>query len=337
MLSSNALQLYLYVVGRDTWTVADASRDLGVVTRDVEAARVELRDRQLLVPIADGDDRLVANAPDVALAELVDDDERAIQDLRTRVTRHRSELMGLLPAYREARVAAESSPQVEVVEDPETIQRLLIDVGRRVTRDVLIAQPGSGYSVELHEESISKDRDLLAQGVRRRTIFHDRRVDHVPTIKTVAALEPLGAQFRTLPVVPLRVLIFDGALALVSRNQHPDDQAALVIRDATVVHTLVTLFETAWEVATPFRAGGNGHARGGKEEGHSLTAVQSAILAGLSAGLTDEAIATRLDISVRTCGRHIAAIFEALGAESRFQAGVLAVQRGWLTPRGRRG
>lgn len=147
---------------------------------------------------------------------------------------------------------------IEVVEDPETIQRLLIDIGRRVTKEVLIAHPGAGHSVELHEESNAKDRDLLAAGVTRRTLFHDRRVDHVPTVRTVEALEPLGAEFRTLPVVPFRLMVFD------------------------------------------------------------------------------RVIASRLDISVRTCRRHIAVVFEKLGAESRFQAGALAVQRGWVTPRGAR-
>ncbi|MEK8226814.1 helix-turn-helix transcriptional regulator [Oerskovia sp. M15] len=52
-----------------------------------------------------------------------------------------------------------------------------------------------------------------------------------------------------------------------------------------------------------------------------LTTVQASILSGLSAGLTDEAIAGRLGISVRTCRRHVATLFQVLGATSRFQAG----------------
>jgi DNA-binding NarL/FixJ family response regulator len=63
--------------------------------------------------------------------------------------------------------------------------------------------------------------------------------------------------------------------------------------------------------------------------------VQRSILQGLAAGLTDEALAARLDLSVRTCRRHIAGPFDLLGAESRFQAGVLAARRGWLPVRPR--
>ncbi|GAA4194097.1 helix-turn-helix transcriptional regulator [Microbacterium oryzae] len=326
MLSEHAADLYLYVCAHDDWTIESASMDLGVRLRDLEAAREELRERRLLVQPHGGEATLVAVAPDVALAELVDADERRIHELRSSVAHRRNELMALLPAYRRAREGAATDAQVEVVEDPETVMRLLVDIGRRVSREVLIVQPGASGSVERHEESNEKDRQLLAQGVARRTLYHDRRRDHIPTQRTVAELEPLGARFRTLPVVPFRMLIFDRSLALVGRQRDADDRAALVIRAPDVVAAFVSVFDAAWEFASPFHA--EDETRVG--DGHGLTAVQSAILSGLSMGLTDEAIAGRLDISVRTCRRHIATLFEMLGAESRFQAGVLAVGRGWI-------
>ncbi|QHC71248.1 helix-turn-helix transcriptional regulator [Rathayibacter sp. VKM Ac-2801] len=327
MLSEHAVELYLYVCARSEWTIDGASMDLGVRVRELGEARDELVARRLLTPLHEGGGALSATAPDVALAGLVDEDERRIHDLRAAVAKQRSELMALLPAYREARDAVASVSQVEVVEDPVTVMRLLIDVGRRVSREVLIVQPGSGASVERHEESNEKDRALLAQGVSRRTMYHDRRRDHLPTQRTVAELEPLGAQFRTLPLVPFRLLVFDRTLALVSRQRDEDDRAALVIRSPDVISAFVHVFDAAWEFAAPFRADAPPAGDAG------LSAVQSAILSGLTAGLTDEVIASRLDISVRTCRRHIAGLFELLGADSRFQAGVLAVQRGWLPPR----
>jgi DNA-binding CsgD family transcriptional regulator len=60
-------------------------------------------------------------------------------------------------------------------------------------------------------------------------------------------------------------------------------------------------------------------------------AVRREILRLMAAGLTDEAIASRLGISARSARRHIAAIMDALGAVSRFQAGAEAARRGWLT------
>jgi DNA-binding NarL/FixJ family response regulator len=50
----------------------------------------------------------------------------------------------------------------------------------------------------------------------------------------------------------------------------------------------------------------------------------------MAGGAKDELIARRLGISLRTCRRYIADLTKDLGAQSRFQAGVLAAQRGLL-------
>lgn len=46
--------------------------------------------------------------------------------------------------------------------------------------------------------------------------------------------------------------------------------------------------------------------------------------------MTDDAIAKRLGVSPRTARRVANDMMERLGARSRFQAGALAVQHGWL-------
>ncbi|MFF7634637.1 hypothetical protein ACFZB9_15980 [Kitasatospora sp. NPDC008050] len=48
-------------------------------------------------------------------------------------------------------------------------------------------------------------------------------------------------------------------------------------------------------------------------------------------------IAERAGLSVRSCRRHIAELMDRLGARSRFQAGVIAVQRGLIGARPTRG
>ena len=55
--------------------------------------------------------------------------------------------------------------------------------------------------------------------------------------------------------------------------------------------------------------------------------LQQAIARLMAQGLTDEVVARRLGMSVRTCRRHIAAMLQNLDAVSRFQAGVQAASR----------
>jgi DNA-binding NarL/FixJ family response regulator len=50
----------------------------------------------------------------------------------------------------------------------------------------------------------------------------------------------------------------------------------------------------------------------------------------LAAGETDAAIARRLGITRRTLQRRLRPVLERLGAQSRFQAGVLAERAGWI-------
>lgn len=51
----------------------------------------------------------------------------------------------------------------------------------------------------------------------------------------------------------------------------------------------------------------------------------------LAEGRTDEFVAARLGCTRRTLQRRLRHILEKLGADSRFQAGVLAERAGWLS------
>lgn len=52
----------------------------------------------------------------------------------------------------------------------------------------------------------------------------------------------------------------------------------------------------------------------------------------LARGLTDDAVSRRLGLSKRTYRRRLRSAMNKLGASSRFQAGALAVLKGWVGP-----
>jgi DNA-binding NarL/FixJ family response regulator len=84
------------------------------------------------------------------------------------------------------------------------------------------------------------------------------------------------------------------------------------------------MFGYSWNAATPLGAVAT-------ENGTPVISVhEQALLRFLAAGLTDDAAARRLGVSVRTARRQVAAIMARLGASSRFQAGYEAARRGWL-------
>lgn len=322
MLDQASLDVYRYAVSHPGWTPEEASEALGYTSRVIEAAVEALESRYLLVPRSTTGRSYAAVSPDIALSELVGPDERALLDLRQRVNARRRELATLLPAFLDAHRLVPTGHSVEVLEKGEQVQRAIDEYGRAAVEQVLIARPGHGANADVHEQSIQKDQDLLARGVKRRTLYHSSTRDHVPTRKAVETIHALGGEFRTLPFVPLRAFVFDQKVAVAARQLSPTDRAGLVIRDPDLVRVFILLFDFAWELADPYLTEERTNA--------GLTSTQRSVLNGLAAGYSDEVIARRVGISVRTCRRHIAWMLDELGAESRFQAGVKAQQAGWF-------
>lgn len=123
---------------------------------------------------------------------------------------------------------------------------------------------------------------------------------------------------------PLReTLIVDGRTALFRDDAEGHGDRFLTVQDPTTVHTLALLFAGFW-----------GSAMSPADhtwDNQSLSSEAARrILECLRDGQIDDVAARKLRVSLRTYRRHVAQIMEALGARSRFQAGVRAVELGLL-------
>ncbi|NWF29762.1 hypothetical protein HW130_26480 [Streptomyces sp. PKU-EA00015] len=130
-----------------------------------------------------------------------------------------------------------------------------------------------------------------------------------------------GAQIRTVPRLAFRAHIADGRRAVVQLNPGNTAEDALVIEEPAVVALLRSFFETVWASATPLGAGG---------EKDAITSQDRQLLRLLGQGLTDEAAARKLGVSLRTERRMLTKLSELLDAQSRFQLGQRAAERGLL-------
>ncbi|MFJ3793057.1 LuxR C-terminal-related transcriptional regulator [Kitasatospora sp. NPDC090091] len=122
-------------------------------------------------------------------------------------------------------------------------------------------------------------------------------------------------------------LIVDGRGALVRSGAEHSGGNAVTVNDPAVVRALDLMFASAWTRARPLV----------DHLGLSPRLVKDParrILEMLSEGHTDEAAAQELNVSLRTYRRHVAEIMRELGANSRFQAGVRAVELGLLSTHG---
>jgi DNA-binding NarL/FixJ family response regulator len=81
-----------------------------------------------------------------------------------------------------------------------------------------------------------------------------------------------------------------------------------------------------WQHAYPLELTGDGLV---ERDGGGPTELDRKILALLLAGLTDQAVATQLDLSLRTLQRRVRHLLDLAGVESRMQLGWHAARHGW--------
>ena len=93
-----------------------------------------------------------------------------------------------------------------------------------------------------------------------------------------------------------------------------------VIRSPDVVDRLVTVFEAHWASAQA------------PDAGRPLNDQEYAVIALLASGMTDEAVARKLDVSPRTVQRHVHRIMELFDVHSRFELGSTSPGAGCSDP-----
>ena len=133
-------------------------------------------------------------------------------------------------------------------------------------------------------------------------------------------------RIRVFAMSPLTAVIVDRRKALVCAESAVGVRASM-IRSSSVIRTLGSLADTIWKGAT---VTADRICFGDRARSDTVRQV----LRCLRLGLTDEVAARELTVSVRTYRRYVAEIMTLLGADSRFQAGAHASQRGLLAPLG---
>ncbi|MFI1523013.1 hypothetical protein [Kitasatospora cineracea] len=164
--------------------------------------------------------------------------------------------------------------------------------------------------------------ELLRRGVELRVLLVDTARHRPAAVEYARRLTELGGQVRTVPALPLRMVVLDRETAVLPLDPARADTAT-VLHGRGPVAALCALFEGLWHGAAPLR-----RPRGRDRNG--MAAQHYALLRILQQGDTDVVAARKLGISERTVRRLTAEALEVLGARSRFQAGARAAERGWL-------
>lgn len=313
--------VYQVLLEKPNLSVVDLSEVLGWSPERVTAAFNKLIHLSSLSPGSEDAKRRITRIRR-SLISFLDRQEEELIRRQKEIAASRQVVFQLLAEHAEVDPAAQHS-RARRVEGRDAIRSFIRNMAETCTSEVSVFATGGGQPAESLDAAKPLDSAVLQRGVSVRYVYLDSVRNDAATTAYAQWLTQQGGQVRTVPHLPTRLLIYDRSLAIVPVNPQVADAAVLALEDVGVVSALQALFERTWDHSSPL---GEDRTR----DSHGLTAQDRAVLELLAQGHTDEMIARKLAVSVRTVRRMTAGLMNRLDASSRFQAGVLAVARGWV-------
>ncbi|HEX4816460.1 MAG TPA: LuxR C-terminal-related transcriptional regulator [Nonomuraea sp.] len=285
---------------------------VGAPATAVGAALVRLAGLGLVRPVEQG--RYSPNDPEPALAALV---HRRAAELHA----VRADAAELAADFRVGRLRANPDQLVEVVTGTDEIYRRTMELYQGAETEIM-AFERPPYAVPPDFDEVAAELPLLSRGVLLRVVYSAEALAAPEKFDRVRALTGHGELARTLPELPLKLIIVDRRAARVSLSSDAyATHSVAIVQSSGLLDALMALFEAYWARAHPI---------GGGVTATGLSPAEARVLAMLAAGFKDEAIARHLRISMRTVGRRVEHILASLDAATRFQAGAQAARRNWL-------
>jgi DNA-binding CsgD family transcriptional regulator len=318
-LSPVAESVYRTMLQHRDWGVLQIAEHLELGRGQVRSALDQLSELALLTPPRHlGDSGWQPVNPSVALSALLARAEAEVLARRQQIDATRSAIVAL--STLEAMAPGEEA--AARLEGADAVRGRMQELATTVVNSCLSMNPNSAQTPEAKRASRPLNEQLLRRGVSIRCIYQESFRNDPSLLRYARWLASAGGETRTIPIVPILLVIYDRTTVLVPIDPADTGRGALEVRSPGLVAMACALFDQLWAAAVPFGAPPQGEA--------DLGPTQRQLLALLAAGHTDELAARRLGVSLSTVRRLMATLMEQLSARSRFQAGIHAARRGWL-------
>jgi sugar-specific transcriptional regulator TrmB len=300
---------------------ADLATALRRTPDEVTAVLARLSAAGLAVPSPGPDgDAFVAAPPAVALGALLREQRDALYSAEL-------DLAELADAHRQALAAVTTADVVEVITDPESVRHRFAQLQRGAQHEVR-SMMVPNLSVVPYDDN-EAGYESMRRGIRYRAILDRAALSEPGIVRAILRDLARGEQIRVADHVPVKLVIADQSLAMLpltaERNTAPE---SVLVHAGGVLSALIAYFEAEWDRAYPLwpnRAGDDlVELRPGE-----IDVEDAQVLALLLAGLTDQALAGQLGMSLRTVQRRIRGLMDTAGVDTRIQLGWYAARAGW--------
>jgi DNA-binding CsgD family transcriptional regulator/sugar-specific transcriptional regulator TrmB len=309
-------EIYRLLVARRGARISELALATGRTPASVRAVVESLSAQGLMgTPTAGPDPGYVPAPPGVTLAALLRQRQDDLRDVERAVA-------DLVDQYRSPDLPHDV---IEVLTDVADVRRRFFQIQEAARHEVL-SMVVPNLTVVPHRENTAEIAGMK-RGVRYRALLDRRALIAQNMQADVRASLEAGQEIRVVDEVPVKMMIVDGQTALLPLHSSDSPPSVLVHRSG-LLSILIAFFETEWARAFPL---GPATAEDSVTETHpaDLDELDRQVLALLLSGLTDQALANQMGMSLRTVHRRIRQLMVKAGVESRIQLGWAAARNGW--------
>lgn len=168
--------------------------------------------------------------------------------------------------------------------------------------------------------SLPHNRSMVRQGLEMVSVFDHERLDD--ECRQLIVDEPVGDYLFALTEAQMKIV--DREVVLLDGPLVDGDYSVIVVRSAKVLDLAMRYWNAV--MSSAFECGQE------RAVDPRLSERQLRIVRLMQTGMTDEAVARSLEVSVRTVRSEVAQILEALQVRSRFSAGFRLGRSGQALP-----
>jgi DNA-binding CsgD family transcriptional regulator len=312
-IDESSEQVYRLALRRPGIPIERLCDMLGRRLTDVEGDLAPLVGNDL-VTVTDG--QIFPAPPEMALGRLLNQQSRRLADAENALAQTRDEITTYVAEHHVGQRAEWHPVTVDVIPASD-LPDVMLSLVSSSSGELLFLRPDQWF-LPTGARMDAAVLQAIDSGRASRVIYPAKVIETNP--ENVQTRARAGERIRVLTDLPTRLAIFGTEAAVLPETWGSPAGSRLLIRQPAIVAACIAYFDTLWSRALTVPG--------------FATEVESderaSLLQLLARGAKDEQIARTTTMSLRTVRRRIASLMAELGVDSRFQAGMEAVRRGWL-------
>jgi DNA-binding NarL/FixJ family response regulator len=222
--------------------------------------------------------------------------------------------------YFKSLTSSTSAREQEIVTGAVAIQNLLRSLSEASETEIDTLVPGGRLDASTIASAQETNAEAYGRGVKARTVYLSIARKDPKTVQHLHWLAENGAQVRTLPKLPVRMLISDRKTALLPLNLQNAMDGVVIYRNQVLVKALLELFESIWQIAQPLGPQSPKHLQG-------MGDFERTIMEMVVQGKNDVEIGKKLAINERTVRRKMEEAMKTFGVGTRYELIYLAAKK----------